>query len=60
MNSPLVQDIRELRSTHQVLTDRRAEIEACTQDWMREDRLAQIDKEIRELAPSTSSASSES
>jgi hypothetical protein len=31
------------------LQKRRAEIDACTQDWMREDRLAQIDKEIAAL-----------
>jgi len=33
------------------LQKRREEIDACTQDWMREDRLAQIDREIAALAP---------
>jgi hypothetical protein len=33
------------------LQKRREEINACTQDWMREDRLAQIDLEIAALKP---------
>jgi hypothetical protein len=33
----------------EALKQRRADIEACTQDWMREIRLEQIDKEIAAL-----------
>jgi len=31
------------------LKKRREELAACKQDWMREDRLAQIDKELAAL-----------
>jgi hypothetical protein len=44
-------------STIAALQKRKAEILACEQDWMREDRAAQIDREIKalEAAPSENS-----
>ncbi|MEN3369943.1 MAG: hypothetical protein V7609_2086 [Verrucomicrobiota bacterium] len=50
MNEPTSPNETETKIA--ALKQRRAEILANEQDWMREDRAAQIDKEIRDLQKS--------